>query len=114
MPQAANSMYKTPRRAGLSVPLPALPSGMQAMTPGTVPCVVSEGHDTAGLSPVSWRENTKVKYGNLAFGENLRALRLVKVLLQGTLSLSTRRRIVVACRLDTLGAVDSLLWAFLG
>ena len=34
----------------------ALPSGMQAMTPGTVLCVVSEGHDTAGLSPVSWRE----------------------------------------------------------
>ena len=26
----------------------------------------------------------------------------------------TRRRIVVACRLDTLGSADSLLWAFLG
>ena len=29
---------------------------LQAMIPGTVLCVVSAGHDTAGLSPVSWRE----------------------------------------------------------
>ena len=56
------------------------------MTPGTVPCVVSEGHDTAGLSPVSWRENAKVKYGNLAFGENTLALRLENVSLREPLS----------------------------
>jgi len=42
------------------------------------------------------------------------ALRLMRVPLPGTLSLSTRHRIVVACRLDTLGSADSLLWAFLG
>ena len=114
MPQAANSMYKTPRRAGLSVPLPALPSGMQAMTPGTVPCVVSEGHDTAGLSPVSWRENAKVRYGNFALRANICALFAWKMPRCASRFPVTRRRIVAVYRLDTLGAVDSLLWAFLG
>ena len=110
MPQAANSTYKTPRRAGLYVPPPALPSGMQAMTPGTVPCVVSEGHDTAGLSPVSWRENAKVKYGNLAFGENTLALRLENASLRESLPGNTpshsRRlspRYTRRCRLLALG-----------
>ena len=80
------------------------------MTPGTVPCVVSEGHDTAGLSPVSWRENAKVRYGNLAFGENLHALRLENAPLRGSLSGNTpshsRRpspRYTRRCRLLALG-----------
>ena len=33
-------------------------SGTQAMIPGTVTCVMSAGHVTAGLSPVSWRGDT--------------------------------------------------------
>ena len=49
-----NALYhKIARRTPSHHAADALPSGMQAMTPGTVPCVVSEGHDTAGLSPVS-------------------------------------------------------------
>ena len=75
-----------PRRTPSHHAADALPSGMQAMTPGTVPCVVSEGHDTAGLSPVSWRENAKVMYENLAFGENTLALRLENVSLREPLS----------------------------
>ena len=35
------------------------------MIPGTVPCDVSAGHVTAGLSPVSWRRG--ISYGFAQF-----------------------------------------------
>ena len=52
-------------------------------------------------------------YGNLTFGENT-LVSPGESFIMGALALSTRRRIVVVCRLAFLGSANSLLWAFLG
>ena len=55
----------------------------------------------------------EVQHGNLAFGENT-LVSPGESFIMGALALSTRRRIVVVCRLAFLGSANSLLWAFLG
>ena len=45
------------------------------MIPGTVPCDVSAGHVTAGLSPVSWRRGISYGFAQFPVGTGVSTVR---------------------------------------
>ena len=47
----------------------------RAMIPGTVPCDVSAGHVTAGLSPVSWRRGICDGFAQIPVGTGVSTVR---------------------------------------
>ena len=47
----------------------------RAMIPGTVPCDVSAGHVTAGLSPVSWRRGISYGFAQFPVGTGVSTVR---------------------------------------